>query len=64
MSRYDTALKYFNEQKELTDVRVKSGIELYRKGFATLKVTDKDGNPISGVKIRAKLNKQIGRAHV
>ena len=34
MSRKDTALKYFNEQKELTDIRVKSGIELNRKGDA------------------------------
>lgn len=36
MSRKDTALKFFNEQKELTDVRVKSGIELYRKGDASI----------------------------
>lgn len=32
MSRSEIALKYFNEHKENTDARVKSGIELYRKG--------------------------------
>ncbi|MBR5308566.1 MAG: endo-1,4-beta-xylanase [Clostridia bacterium] len=51
MSRYDTALKYFNEQKELTDVRVKSGIELYRKGDVKITVKDKDGNPVKGAKV-------------
>ncbi len=55
MSRKDTALKYFNEQKELTDVRVKSGIELYRKGNATLTVKDKDGNAVPGAKIKISL---------
>ena len=28
MSRKDTALKYFNEQKEMTDLKVKTGINL------------------------------------
>ena len=36
MGRAETALKYFNEQKEVMDLRVKSGIELYRKGDATI----------------------------
>lgn len=36
MGRIDTALKYFHEQKALTDLRVSSGIELYRKGNATI----------------------------
>ncbi len=55
MSRKDTALRYFNEQKELTDLRVKSGIELYRKGNAKLTVKDKDGNTVSGAKIKINL---------
>lgn len=36
MSRFETALKYFNEQKEQTDFRVKSGIEQNRKGNAKI----------------------------
>ena len=36
MGRAETALKYFNEQKEVMDLRVKSGIELHRKGDATI----------------------------
>ncbi len=37
MKREETALKYFREQKELTDLRIKSGIELYRKGDAEIR---------------------------
>lgn len=43
MSRAETALKYFREQKAFTDVRVKSGIELYRKGNAEITFTSKTG---------------------
>ena len=38
MSRRDTALRYYNEQKELTETRVNSGIELYRKGNVKITV--------------------------
>ena len=51
MSRRDTALRYYNEQKELTETRVNSGIELYRKGNAKITVKDKDGNPVKGAKV-------------
>lgn len=34
-------------------MRVKSGIENYRKGFATLKFTDPDGNPIKNIRFKA-----------
>jgi endo-1,4-beta-xylanase len=44
MSRKDTALRYFNEQKEITDLRVKTGIELYRKGNAQITFKAADGN--------------------
>lgn len=44
MSRKDTALKYFNEQKELFDIRSSSGIELYRKGNGTLTVKSASGD--------------------
>ena len=46
MSRKDTALKYFNEQKELTDIRVKSGIELNRKGDADITLKMADGSAL------------------
>ena len=46
MSRKDTALKFFNEQKELTDLRVKSGIELNRKGDADITLKMADGSPL------------------
>ena len=34
MGRKESALKYFNEQKEFTDCRVNNGIEANRKGNA------------------------------
>ena len=34
MSRRDIAMRHFDEQRERTDLRVKSGIENYRKGNA------------------------------
>ncbi len=51
MSRYDVALKYFRQQQEKTDLRVKTGIELYRKGDLELKIVDKNGNPVKGAKV-------------
>lgn len=54
MKRMESALKYFNENREYTDYRVKTGIELYRKGDEMLTVVDKDGNPVKGAKIIAK----------
>ena len=44
MSRKDTALKYFEEQKAMCDLRVKTGIEMYRKGDARIKLKSTDGN--------------------
>lgn len=55
MSRRDTALRFFNEQKDITDTRVKSGIELYRKGNATITVKDMDGNVVKGAKVKVTL---------
>ncbi len=43
MSRFDTALKYYYEQKETADARIAEGIEKYRKGDATLKFVSKSG---------------------
>lgn len=44
MSRKDTALKYFEEQKAMCDLRVKTGIEMYRKGDARIKLKSADGS--------------------
>lgn len=57
MSRRDEVMKYFVSQKEETEERVQRGIEENRKGFFTVEVKDKDGKPISGVKVRAKQKK-------
>lgn len=54
MSRKEIALKYFREYRDYTEERVKSGIELYRKGYAEIEVTDGKGNPVKGVKITAR----------
>ncbi len=43
MSRFDTALKYYYEQKETADARIAEGIETYRKGDAKLKFVAKSG---------------------
>lgn len=54
MTRKKSALKYFRAYRDYTEERIKSGIELYRKGYAQIEVTDGKGNPIKGVKITAK----------
>ncbi len=54
MSRREDVLKNFEKYKDETAERVKCGIEQNRKGYARFKIRDKDGNPVAGVKIRAK----------
>lgn len=54
MSRRDDAFRYFNENKEYYENRVKYGIEIYRKGNAEIEVVGEDGKPVKGVKIIAK----------
>ena len=53
MTRRETALKYFEEQKDFMNTRVKSGIEMYRKGYARLKFVLPDGTPLGGINFRA-----------
>ena len=56
MSRRETALKYFDNMSEESRIRMKTGIELYRKGDATVTVVGGDGAPIDGeVTVRAVL---------
>ncbi len=57
MGRREEVLKFFEAQKEETASRVKNGIEQNRKTFFKVTVKDKDGNALSGVKVRAKLKK-------
>lgn len=45
-------LEQFEKQKDFMKDRVQSGIESYRKGNAGITVKDRDGNPVSNVKIR------------
>ena len=57
MSRRDDIFVNFNKYKEETEERVKNGIELNRKGFAKIKIVDKDGKPVAGKKIKAEQKK-------
>ena len=45
-------MEQFERQKDFMKDRVQSGIESYRKGNAGITVKDRDGNPVSNVKIR------------
>lgn len=55
MKREEYALKYFNEQKDYLNDRVKSGIEEYRKGWSKISVVDKEGKPVNAeIKITQK----------
>lgn len=57
MSRREEILKNFVKYREETEERVKNGIEQNRKGFAKVTVKDRDGNTVSGVKIRVEQKK-------
>lgn len=54
MSRRNIALAHFDKHKDFMDTVVEGNIERYRKGYATLTITDKDGKPVAGAKITAK----------
>ena len=54
MERRESALKYFNYHKDFCDDYVKNGIEKNRKGFARLNITDEDGKPLKGAKVKLK----------
>lgn len=57
MSRRDLVMKMFLRYKEETEERVTLGVEQNKKGSVTLTVRDKNGNPLPGVKVRARLKK-------
>lgn len=52
MTRREKALRYFDENRDFMDSYIKAQIEQNRKGNIKVSVKDKDGNPISGVKIQ------------
>ena len=50
-------LQHFENNRDWVEERVASGIENYRKTYGILTVTDRDGKPISGVKVRYNLTR-------
>lgn len=53
MSRREVVMKYFEEQKDFTEERVRSGIEQHRKGYCQIMFVDKDGQPITDITCKA-----------
>lgn len=43
----------FEEQREYTDKKIAQGIESYRKGRARIVITDPNGRPLPGVRVKA-----------
>jgi len=52
MSERRKILDLFEEQKDLWEARVASGIEQHRKGDGWIKLVDQNGKPLSGVKVK------------
>ena len=52
MSRRDDIFESFIKYNDETEDRVKNGIEQNRKGFVTITLKDKKGNPIVGKNIK------------
>ena len=53
-SRMQAVLRPFEENRAYMEDRIQSGIEQNRKGWATLEVTDKDGNPVTDATVEVK----------
>ena len=54
MNRRNTALRYFDENRDFMESYVNAQIEQNRKGTVKVSVKDKDGKPVSGSKIKIK----------
>lgn len=54
MSERRKILDLFEEQKDVWEARVASGIEQHRKGDGRIKLIDQNGKPLSGVKVKLK----------
>ena len=50
-------IQHFDKLSEFCEPMIDRGIEENRKGLFCIKVTDKDGNPLPGVKINADLSR-------
>lgn len=57
MSRNEEILAKFRENADLVNDRIRTGIEMNRKGYATVTVVDVEGNPLAGKRIRVKHRK-------
>ena len=55
MGRREEALRYFDESRDFMEGTVRENIERYRKGKATLTVTDATGKPLSDATVSLKL---------
>ena len=57
MLKYDNRrdiLKPFEENREYMDMRVKTGIEQYRKGYGSIRLLDGEGRPVKGARLELK----------
>ncbi len=50
--RNEKVLKIFRENEDFIQERVKYGIELYRKGYNTIRFVDKNGKPVTNVRFK------------
>ncbi len=55
MDSKNRLLQYFRENEEFMKERINSGIELNRKGYANILLTDEEGRPLKGAKVKIKL---------
>ena len=58
-TRREAALRPFREAETYMHDRIESGIEANRKGTSNLQLTDREGKPLSGVRVRVR---QTGHA--
>ena len=54
MNERRKVLDLFDQQKDFVEERVATGIEQHRKGDGKIKLIDKNGKPLSGVKVKLK----------
>ena len=54
MSERRKIFELFEENKEMVDERVSSGIEKYRKGDCSVKIVDESGTPVTVATVKIK----------
>ena len=55
MMNRNEIMQLFDEKRDITEARVKAGIEQNRKGLCKINFCDKDGKPVNGVKVIAEI---------